>query len=97
MVLLYTTILISYIIQLIVDARVKQLRKKKKTKTNEIKEKTYVKLQVEFIDKTNHPTLTWTRTFISKSNLVYCVKDAILYAKTNGCIINKMYLLTTEE
>ena len=72
---------------------VKQLPKpKKKTKTNETK----IRLKVKYTLR-DHPTITSTQFFVSNKNLMYCVRDAIVYAKNYNYIIHKMYVLTTEE
>lgn len=67
-------------------------KSKKKMKTNETK----IKLQVLYQCK-NNPASKYVVDFVSKENLVNCVKDAIAFAKTNPVIICKMWMVTTEE
>ena len=70
-------------------------KRKKKMKTSETN-KTEIRLQVKFVSKhTLHPKDSII--FVSKKNLVYCVTEAIKFAKESNCLIDEMELVTAEN
>lgn len=86
-----TTVLLLITAENIVDMIQKSNKKKMKTSENK-----KIMLKVKFVDN-SAPDNTWNVTFVSNENLMYCVRKAMVYAKTYKCKIYEMTQLTTEE